>query len=163
MIYLNKIIKNLIYINLTILITLVFFFYYFNKNKIGDEPISIIKKDFLCSYTVYQYYSTDLYLTEFSLFKSKMKKELKNLFIPNVSTISIRFIINCRGEVDGFFCESFDENYLKKNIDDTSLNSIVLEIKKLNNLITVKNNNKNVNAYILLRIKVKDGKIYDIF
>jgi hypothetical protein len=112
---------------------------------------------------VYQYYSTDLYLTESSGVTKKIKNKLKKIFIPNISTISIKFIINCRGEIDGVICEAFDKNYLKKEIDEKSMYIIKSEIKSINTFPIVKVNNKNVNAYILLRVKVKDGKVYDIF
>jgi|GEM_PF-6830341 len=163
-VYFKKIINVMLLINVLILLIFIGGFIYFNDKFLGDESISKIeKKSFLCDTPVYKYYSSDIYLTDSSIFKDKIINDLKSVSIPNVETISVRFIINCRGEMDGFTYEAFDENLNKRKLDEIVKKRIFSTIKEIKHMPIGTVGTEKINALFLIRIKMKDGKVIDVF
>ncbi len=134
-----------------------------DKNFENENISNIKQKDFLCNKKVYKYYSSDNYLMENSSYKEVLEKRLEKLFLPKVKTISVRFVINCKGNVDGFSVEGFDENYKKISIDRKIKEYIISNVKEIISLPIAIIDKKRVDIIFLLRIKVEDGKVYNIF
>jgi len=100
------------------------------------------------------------------------KKEIRNYFRehfkyePSFSTISgyvtIRFIINCKGQTGWFRIKQVDQHYQKANFNKKMVNQLLDLTKKLNGWIPGKIDEKNYDTYYYLNFKLLNGHLKDI-
>ena len=67
-------------------------------------------------------------------------------------------MINCKNEIGYFRIKAVDQNYKKVEISDDLQKKIVAIVQQLNDW-----NGKNVDSYYQIQIKLKNGKVEDIF
>ncbi len=138
--------------------------YFSFKTKVGKiHKKEIIDKGTsfeLCSSMIYQYYGTDAgYKTERYGIRKVISEPIHQLKFPNFSgNINVRFVINCKNEIGYFRIKAVDQDYKKVEISDDLQKKIVAIVQQLKDW-----NGKNVDSYYQIQIKLKDGKVEDIF
>ncbi len=138
--------------------------YFSFKTKVGNiDKKEIIDKGTsfeTCSSNIYQYYSTDAgYRTERYGIRKVISEPIHQLNFPNFSgNINVRFVINCKNEIGYFKIKAVDQDYKKIEISDALQKKIVAIVQLLNDW-----NGKNVDSYYQIQIKLKNGKVEDIF
>lgn len=154
------------FVYLTIIAAIIFsaIIYFSSKTKIGN----INKKEIIdqgtsfepCSSTIYQYYSTDAgYKTERYGIRKIISAPIHQLNFPNFSgNVTIRFVINCKNEIGYFRIKAVNQDYKKVELSDDLQKKIVSIIHQLKDW-----NGKNVDSYYQIQLKLKDGKVEDIF
>ncbi|MGV0924874.1 hypothetical protein [Empedobacter tilapiae] len=127
-----------------------------NKKEIIDKDISFKP----CSSTIYQYYSTNVgYKTERYGIRKVISEPIHQLKFPNFSgNINVRFVINCKNEIGYFKIKAIDQDYKKVEISDDLQKKIVAIIQQLKDW-----NGKDEDSYYQIQIKLKNGKVEDIF
>ncbi|SHL55656.1 hypothetical protein SAMN05443634_11132 [Chishuiella changwenlii] len=65
--------------------------------------------------------------------------------------------------MDGFTYEAFDENLNKRKLDEIVKTTIFSTMKEIKRMPIGTVDNEKINALFLIRIKVKDGKVIDVF
>ncbi len=138
--------------------------YFSFKTKVGK----IDKKEIIdqgtsfepCSSTIYEYYNDGFgYKTERYGIRKVISEPIHQLNFPNFSgNINVRFVINCKNEIGYFRIKAVDQNYKKVEISDDLQKKIVAIIQQLNDW-----NGKNEDSYYQIQIKLKNGKVEDIF
>ena len=138
--------------------------YFSFKTKVGNiNKKEIIDKDTSfkpCSSTIYQYYSTNGgYKTERYGIRKVISEPIHQLKFPNFSgNINVRFVINCKNEIGYFKIKAIDQDYKKVEISDNLQKKIVAIIQQLKDW-----NGKDEDSYYQIQIKLKNGKVEDIF
>ena len=138
--------------------------YFSFKTKVGK----IDKKEIIdqgtsfepCSSTIYEYYNDGFgYKTERYGIRKVISEPIHQLNFPNFSgNINVRFVINCKNEIGYFRIKAVDQNYKKVEISDDLQKKIVAIVQLLNDW-----NGKNEDSYYQIQIKLKNGKVEDIF
>ncbi len=138
--------------------------YFSFKTKVGK----IDKKEIIdqgtsfepCSSTIYEYYNDGFgYKTERYGIRKVISEPIHQLNFPNFSgNINVRFVINCKNEIGYFIIKAVDQDYKKVEISDDLQKKIVAIVQLLNDWI-----GKNVDSYYQIQIKLKNGKVEDIF
>ena len=67
-------------------------------------------------------------------------------------------MINCKNEIGYFIIKAVDQDYKKVEISDDLQKKIVAIVQLLNDW-----NGKNEDSYYQIQIKLKNGKVEDIF
>jgi hypothetical protein len=113
-----------------------------------------------CSSTIYEYYNFEIgYKTERYGIRKVISEPIHQLSFPNFSgIINIRFIINCKNEIGYYIIKAVDQDYKKVKLSDDLQKKIVSIVQQLKDW-----NGKNVDSYYQIQIKLKDGKVEDIF
>ncbi|WP_314241748.1 hypothetical protein [Empedobacter tilapiae] len=138
--------------------------YFSFKTKVGNiNKKEIIDKDTSfkpCSSIIYQYYSTNGgYKTERYGIRKVISEPIHQLKFPNFSgNINVRFVINCKNEIGYFKIKAIDQDYKKVEISDDLQKKIVAIIQQLKDW-----NGKHEDSYYQIQIKLKNGKVEDIF
>lgn len=154
------------FVYLTVIAALIFsaIIYFSFKTKVGRiDKKEIIDKGTSfepCSSMIYQYYSTDVgYKTERYGIRKVISEPIHQLKFPNFSgNINVRFVINCKNEIGYFRIKAVDQDYKKVEISDDLQKKIVAIVQQLKDW-----NGKNEDSYYQIQIKLKDGKVEDIF
>ena len=138
--------------------------YFSFKTKVGK----IDKKEIIdqgtsfepCSSTIYEYYNDGFgYKTERYGIRKVISEPIHQLNFPNFSgNINVRFVINCKNEIGYFIIKAVDQDYKKVEITDDLQKKIVAIVQLLNDW-----NGKNEDSYYQIQIKLKNGKVEDIF
>ncbi|WP_334125915.1 hypothetical protein [Empedobacter brevis] len=159
-----KYINYFVYLTIVIAIILASILYFSFKNKVGR----IDKKEIIdqgtsfepCSSTIYQYYSTKAgYKTERYGIRKVISEPIHLLSFPIFSgNINVRFVINCKNEIGYFRIKAVDQDYKKVEIPTDLHKKIVSIIQQLNDW-----DGRNEDSYYQIQIKLKDGKVEDIF
>ena len=138
--------------------------YFSFKTKVGNiDKKEIIDKDTSfkpCSSTIDQYYSTNVgYKTERYGIRKVISEPIHQLKFPNFSgNINVRCVINCKNEIGYFKIKAIDQDYKKVEISDDLQKKIVAIILQLKDW-----NGKDEDSYYQIQIKLKNGKVEDIF
>ncbi len=127
-----------------------------DKKEIIDKGTSFEP----CSSTIYEYYNDGFgYKTERYGIRKVISEPIHQLNFPNFSgNINVRFVINCKNEIGYFRIKAVDQDYKKVEIPDDLQKKIVAIIQLLNDW-----NGKNEDSYYQIQIKLKNGKVEDIF
>lgn len=127
-----------------------------DKKEIIDQGTSFEP----CSSHIYQYYSTKAsYKTERYGIRKVISDPINQLNFPIFSgNINIRFVINCKNEIGYFRIKTVDQDYKKVEISTDLQKKIIAIIQQLNDW-----NGKNEDSYYQIQIKLKNGKVEDIF
>lgn len=159
-----KYINYFLYLSLILTIVPISVFYFSLKSKVGKiEQSEIIDKNTAfkpCSSNIYEYYNHDIqYKTERYGLRKIILQPISSLNYPDFSgIINVRFIINCKNEIGYFKISSTNKNYKEVKIKEELQKQIITIIKKLNDW-----DSKNYDSYYQIQIKIKDGKVEDIF
>ena len=159
-----KYINYFVYLTIVAVIILASIIYFSFKTKVGN----IHKKEIIdkgtsfesCSSNIYQYYSTKAaYRTERYGIRKVISEPIHQLNFSNFSgNINVRFVINCKNEIGYFIIKAVDQDYKKVEISDALQKKIVAIVQLLNDW-----NGKNEDSYYQIQIKLKNGKVEDIF
>ena len=159
-----KYINYFVYLTIVAVIILASILYFSFKTKVGR----IDKKEIIdqgtsfepCSSHIYQYYSTKAsYKTERYGIRKVISDPINQLNFPIFSgNINIRFVINCKNEIGYFRIKTVDQDYKKVEISTDLQKRIIAIIQQLNDW-----NGKNEDSYYQIQIKLKNGKVEDIF
>lgn len=159
-----KYINYFVYLTIVAVIILASILYFSFKTKVGR----IDKKEIIdqgtsfepCSSHIYQYYSTKAsYKTERYGIRKVISDPINQLNFPIFSgNINIRFVINCKNEIGYFRIKTVDQDYKKVEISTDLQKKIIAIIQQLNDW-----NGKNEDSYYQIQIKLKNGKVEDIF
>ena len=76
--------------------------------------------------------------------------------------IRIRFIVNCKGETDGFTMIAMDENYQEKTFSKSITDQLLAITKSLTGWKTKTHNDKEVYYYQYLIFKLENGQLKEI-
>lgn len=159
-----KYINYFVYLTIIAALILSAIIYFSYKTKIGNiDKNEIIDKGTSfkpCSSKIYQYYSTDAnYKTERYGIRKVISEPIHQLNFPNFSgNVNIRFVINCKNEIGYFLIKAVDQDYKKVELSNDLHKKIVSIVQQLKDW-----NGKNVDSYYQIQLKLKDGKIQDIF
>ena len=159
-----KYINYFVYLTIVAVIILASIIYFSFKTKVGR----IDKKEIIdqgtsfepCSSHIYQYYSTKAgYRTERYGIRKVISEPINQLNFPIFSgNINVRFVINCKNEIGYFRIKTVDQDYKKVEISTDLQKRIVSIIQQLKDW-----NGKNKDSYYQIQIKLKNGKVEDIF
>ena len=137
-------------------------------NNVGDIPFDSTKDDptfYLCNKEfIPQYYQAKIH------YKGEWKT-LKKFFFdhltwskPSQETgyITIRFIVNCKGETDRFRIFQMGGDYKPYLFDKSLVEELLSLTKKSDGWIPGKYQNKTYDAYMYLSFKIINGKLVSI-
>lgn len=144
---------------------------YFAKNKIetikydgtlDKNQLNICDED-----RILQYYmvSTDY---------NGGKRAIKNKLLPIIEeegisfgtengNITIRFIVNCKGEIGLFRAKSINENLKSTDFDDANLEFLKSLVSQLDDWIVKSENEMKFDSYYHINFKIRNGLVTDIF
>ena len=154
------------FVYLTVIAALIFFviIYFSFKTKVGR----IDKKEIIdqgtsfepCSSTIYEYYGSKAgYKTERYGIRKVISEPIHQLNFPDFSgNINVRFVINCKNEIGYFRIKAVDQDYKKVVLSDNLQKKIVSIVQQLKDW-----NGKNIDSYYQIQLKLKNGKVEDIF
>lgn len=159
-----KYINYFVYLTIFLVIIVGAIFYFSDKTEVGN----INKRDIIdqnttfkpCSSDIYQYYNDKTgYKTERFGIRKEISQSINNLNYPNFSgLINVRFIINCKNEIGYFKIKTTNQRYKNIEIPASLQKKIVAIIQQLKNW-----NGKNKDSYYQIYIKIRNGKVEDIF
>ncbi len=159
-----KYINYFAYITVVTALILASIIYFSFKTKVGN----IDKKEIIdqetsfkpCSSTIHQYYSVDSgYRTERYGIREVIAEPMKQLNFPNFSgLIIVRFVINCKNEIGYFKIKAVNQDYKKVELSTDLQKKMVAIVQQLNDW-----DGKNEDSYYQIQIKLKNGKVEDIF
>ena len=159
-----KYINYFVYLTIIAASFLAVIFYFSLKTKVGsiDKKESIDQNTAFepCSSTIYEYYNHDTgYKTERYGIRKIISEPIQQLNFPNFSgNINVRFVINCKNEIGYFRIKAVDQDYQKIELSTDLQKKIVSIIQQLKDW-----NGKNEDSYYQIQLKLKDGKVEDIF
>ena len=159
-----KYINYFVYLTIVVALIPISLFYFSYKTKVGRiDKKEIIDQDTSfepCSSTIHEYYGSKAgYKTERYGIRKVISEPINQLNFPNFSgNINIRFVINCKNEIGYFRIKTVDQDYKKVEISTDLQKKIVAIIQQLKDW-----NGKNVDSYYQIQIKLKNGKVEDIF
>jgi len=143
---------------------------YLTRNNI--EPIEydgiIDKRELnLCDEDrILQYYMVS---TDYKGGKRAVKKELwphiekdRTLFGRNISNISIRFIVNCNGEIGLFRAKAINETLQKAELDKANMKYLISMVNLLEDWDVKTIKGKKYDSYYNINFKIRNGRITDI-
>ena len=114
------------------------------------------------SFVHYNFNNPDLYEGE----KPAIIKAFKTINLvespKNTGYITIRFMVNCKGQTGRFRVEQLDMNYKPKKFDNEIMDSILSTTKSLDGWLPATYDNKEFDYYKYLTFKIVDNKIIDI-
>ena len=157
-------INYFVYLTIILLITFISILYFSFENKVGriDEKEIIDQGTSFkpCSFTIYQYYSTDAgYRIERYGIRKVISEPINQLIFPKFSgNINIRFVINCKNEIGYFRIKATDQDYKTIDIPQGLGKTIVSIVQQLKDW-----DGKNIDSYYQIQLKLKNGKVEDIF
>ena len=88
-----------------------------------------------------------------------ISEPIHQLNFPDFSgNINVRFVINCKNEIGYFRIKAVDQDYKKVVLSDNLQKKIVSIVQQLKDW-----NGKNIDSYYQIQLKLKNGKVEDIF
>jgi len=169
----KKLLNIIFFVSLFLTISVSVWLYFQLTKKIGDIKFNKEYNDNpnfeLCpDKNIYQYYSVG---TSFIGGRNELREELHK-FLKVLDDkdktfhgyITIRFIVNCKGEIDRIRIKSVDYNFQDNSISVSSSNLITQTIKNLTKFTPGQSSNgETVNSYFQLNFKIEKGEVVDIF
>ena len=159
-----KYINYFVYLTIVVVIILTSIIYFSFKTKVGK----IDKKEIIdqgtsfepCSSTIYEYYNDGFgYKTERYGIRKVISEPIHQLNFPNFSgNINVRFVINCKNEIGYFKIKAVNQDYKKVELSTDLQKKMVAIVQQLNDW-----DGKNEDSYYQIQIKLKNGKVEDIF
>ncbi len=167
----KKFVNTFLTLSFIIALALTVWMYYLSNNSIGDIKFNDQEDDssfVICDKdVVLQYYEVG---TNYKGGVKTIRKEIysflekEELNFENKSGyITFRFIVNCNGETGRFRIKVINENLQEDKFDVLKINKLKLALKNLINWNPGKIRNSNVDSYCLIKFKIENGKITDIF
>ncbi len=159
-----KYIDYFVYLTIVAVIILASIIYFSFKTKVGriDKKEIIDQGTYFepCTSNIQEYYGTDAgYKAERYGIRKVISEPINQLDFPNISgLIVVRFVINCKNEIGYFRIKTVDQDYKKVEISTDLQKKIIAIIQQLNDW-----NGKNEDSYYQIQIKLKNGKVEDIF
>lgn len=133
----------------------------YNKG-IDEAELHICEKD-----RILQYYMVS---TDYNGGKKAIKKKLLPIikkdrisFETKNGNITIRFIVNCNGEIGLFRAKSINENFEQTNFDKTKIEYLISLVSSLDDWVPGAYTDKKYDSYYFINFKVRKGLITDIF
>ena len=138
--------------------------------KIGDidfDPLVDRKDFYLCDPSqIVQYYNIGTtYSDEHGGLENDILKNLQLKQGKNKSEsgfITVRFVVNCKGETDRFRVYELDQSLQKKKFETELVNSILTAVKKLDKWKVGSNKNEIMDSYFRITFKIVNGEIKSI-
>lgn len=136
--------------------------------KVGSysksEMIETNQKFSKCGFIVSEFYeNNNAYKTGRYGIRKEILKEISLLNYPNFSgNINIRFIINCHNQIGNFRIKATNQSFDLVDLSNDLKKDIVHDVLKLMDW----NNQPNFlskDSYYQLNIKIRDGKVKDLF
>lgn len=99
--------------------------------------------------------------------KRGMEKEILKAYskpddLDQDGYITIRFIVNCKGETGRFRIEEMDNNFKPMKFDERITNQLFLIVKELSGWVPRSNGDKSFDFYQYLTFKIQNGHINKI-
>lgn len=102
------------------------------------------------------------------------KKAIKNKLLPIIQqnktsfglkngNISIRFVVNCNGEIGLFRAKSINENLEPTEFDKTNIDYLISLVGELDDWYVETKKEKKYDSYYFINFKIENGLITDIF
>ncbi|MFS4467633.1 hypothetical protein [Maribacter sp. 2210JD10-5] len=144
---------------------------YFTKNKIEsityDSKIDKTELNLCDKDQIGQYYM-------FSTDYNGGKKAIKNILLPKIrkdelsfgkksGTITIRFIVNCKGETGIFRVKAINKKLIATDFDNAKTEHLISLVKELKNWTVETKNGKKYDSYYFINFKITNGLVSDIF
>ena len=130
--------------------------------SLDHKELSICNKD-----RIPQYYSAG---TNYSGGKRAIKKELLPLisqkkieFSSKSGYVTIRFIVNCNGEIGLFRANEIDSDIKSTEYDSATVGELKNIVSTLNNWEIKSYNENKYDSYYFINFKIEQGLITDIF
>lgn len=141
-----------------------------NMKMIGDIAYdsTVDKKDFmLCNRTyIYQYFNGLAGLQfegeKIALIKIFMEQYKCHFIGGESGLIRIRFVVNCKGEIDRFRVIGMNEKYEIKNFDQYIVKQLLQITRNLKGWKIKTYENKEIDYYQYLIFKIENGQLKEI-
>lgn len=102
------------------------------------------------------------------------KKAIKNKLLPIIQqnktsfglkngNISIRFVVNCNGEIGLFRAKSINENLEPTEFDKSNIDYLISLVGELDDWYVETKKEKKYDSYYFINFKIENGLITDIF
>lgn len=102
------------------------------------------------------------------------KKAIKNKLLPKIirdelsfgeksGNITIRFIVNCNGEIGLFRVKAINEKLKTTDFDKTKTEYLISLVKDLKNWTVETKNDRKYDSYYFINFKITNGLVTDIF
>ncbi len=121
----------------------------------------------ICNKNILSHYHS---LTDYVESKKAIKKELlplineKNIqFDSKNGYVTIRFIVNCNGEIGLFRANEIDAEMKAANYSSATINELTNIVSTLNNWEIKPHNGNKYDSYYFINFKIEEGQITDIF
>lgn len=97
----------------------------------------------------------------------KIEKEIRDKFqvvqTKNSGIAKIRFKVNCHGQIGDLHYESYDENYVKIELNDTIKLQLIEGVSGLRDWIAgTDDKGEKINSHSFLSFRIENGKIKEI-
>lgn len=115
----------------------------------------------------YQYYNFESNGLQYKGEKPQLVKEIKaNYEVPLDSSengyITIRFVVNCKGQSGYYRVKQFDNNYIEKSFSKELLNNLTLSVMNLKNWNIKKYRERPMDYHQYLTFKLENSQIKSI-
>lgn len=135
---------------------------------INYDPELDAKELSLCNEYIPQYYSVS---TDYDGGKRAIKNELmpyiekEKIFFEHFNgNISIRFILNCKGEIGLFRAKVIDQNLQETSVNQAPLDALIRLVSQLNHWrLKPKKDGTTYDSYYFINFKIRKGLVTDIF
>ena len=102
------------------------------------------------------------------------KKAIKNKLLPIIQqnktsfglkngNISIRFVVNCNGEIGLFRAKSINENLEPTEFDKSNIDYLISLVGELDDWYVETKKEKKYDSYYFINFKIENGLITDIY
>lgn len=114
---------------------------------------------------IYQYYGMN---TGYKGGKKALRDEILSRFVYNPAAagangyITIRFVMNCKGETDRFRVMQINNNYQPASFEPQLVQQLLVLVRSLRGWIPSTREQKNYNTYCYLNFKFVNGHLTDI-
>lgn len=162
-----------IFLLLTATLAIVIFFtvQYLTKKKIEpityDKGIDKTELNLCDGDQIGQYY---MFSTDYKGGKRAIKNKLLPIILKNrisfgtkSGNITIRFIVNCNGEIGLFRTKTINKNLKKTDFDSNNTEYLISLVKQLDNWHIETKNDKKYDSYYFINFKISNGLVTDIF
>ncbi|MBK6266138.1 hypothetical protein JKA74_13925 [Marivirga sp. S37H4] len=132
-----------------------------------DESTDEIALELCNEDRILQYYTVS---TGYNGGKKAIKKKLlpiiekdKLSFGTKNGNITIRFVVNCNGEIGLFRVKSIDENLQETDFAQSGIASLISLVSQLDEWKVKPMKEKKFDSYYFINFKVRNGHVTDIF
>ena len=158
----------LLLISFLLAFNLTFWFKYQLTKRIGDISFHEEQDDSsfkVCDETIiFQYYSVNAnYQNGRRAIKKEIWETIEPLTFETSGYITLRFVINCEGDVGYFRAKTIDSELKTNEFDTDKIKALQKSIANLNHWNAGALNTKTFDSYFVLNFKIENGKITHIF